>query len=74
MQVPIALSTPEAEYLAAVEAGKEIVWMRSLLGEFEYPVDGACPLTLNMDNTGAIAVSKNPEHHWRMKHLDLKTY
>ena len=27
--------------------------------------------TLRMDNQSAITVSKNPEHHGRMKHLDL---
>ena len=25
-----------------------------------------------MDNQSAIAVAKNPEHHGRMKHLDLR--
>jgi len=27
-----------------------------------------------MDNQSAISVSKNPEHHSRMKHLDLRSY
>jgi len=27
-----------------------------------------------MDNQSAITVSKNPEHHGRMKHLDLRLY
>jgi hypothetical protein len=27
-----------------------------------------------MDNQSAISVSKNPEHHGRMKHLDLRFY
>ena len=27
--------------------------------------------TLYLDNQSAIAVSRNPEHHGRMKHLDL---
>ena len=27
-----------------------------------------------MDNQGAISVAKNPEHHGRMKHLDLRFY
>jgi Reverse transcriptase (RNA-dependent DNA polymerase)/gag-polypeptide of LTR copia-type/GAG-pre-integrase domain/Integrase core domain len=70
LQSVVALSTTEAEYMAAVEAGKELKWMRSLLGEFGYKVDGAS--TLCIDNQSAINVSKNPEHHGRMKHLDLK--
>ena len=33
---------------------------------------GASPLL--MDNQSAIRVAKNPEHHGRMKHLDLAHY
>ena len=70
LQTIVALSTTEAEYMAAVEVGKEIAWMRNILGEFGYPVTKAS--TLKMDNQSAITVSKNPEHHGRMKHLDLR--
>ena len=27
-----------------------------------------------MDNQSAIAVARNPEHHGRMKHMDLRYY
>jgi hypothetical protein len=70
IQSVVALSSTEAEYMAAVEAGKELIWMRSLLGEFGYQINDAS--TLCIDNMSAINVSKNPEHHGRMKHLDLK--
>ena len=72
LQTIVALSTTEAEYMAAVEAGKEIAWMRNILSEFGYGVQE--PSTLKMDNQSAITVSKNPEHHGRMKHLDLRLY
>jgi hypothetical protein len=72
LQSLVALSTTEAEYIAAVDAGKEIVWMRQFLGELGYPQHGAS--ILRMDNQSAISVSKNPEHHGRMKHLDLRWY
>jgi hypothetical protein len=72
LQPVVALSTTEAEYIAAVEAGKEIVWMRQLLTEFGIPVKG--PSILRIDNQSAISVSKNPEHHGRMKHLDLRYF
>jgi hypothetical protein len=68
----VALSTTEAEYVAAVEAGKEMIWMRNLLGELEYKFTS--PSILSMDNQSAISVAKNPEHHGRMKHLDLRWY
>jgi hypothetical protein len=54
---------------AAVEAGKEIYWMRNILKEFGYKING--PSSLHCDNQSAIQVGKNPEHHGRMKHLDL---
>lgn len=72
LQPIVALSATEAEFIAAVEAGKEILWMRNILSEFGYTVQG--PSTLHMDNQSAISVAKNPEHHGRMKHLDLRYY
>jgi len=72
LQPVVALSTTEAEYIAAVEAGKEILWMRNILTELGYNMDS--PSVLMMDNQSAISVSKNPEHHGRMKHLDLRWY
>ena len=59
----------EAEYIAAVEAGKEVIWMQNLLTEFDYTPTSASHLLIN--NNSAVTVSKNPEHHGRMKHLDL---
>jgi transposase InsO family protein len=68
----VALSTAEAEFIAAVEAGKEIMWMRNLLREIGYSVTD--PSLMRCDNQSAIQVSKNPEHHGRMKHLDLRFF
>jgi len=72
LQSLVALSTTEAEHIAAVEAGKEILWMRQLMGELGYDTSG--PSVLRMDNQSAIAVSKNPEHHGKMKHLSLRLF
>ena len=68
----VTLSTTEAEYVAACETGKEIVWMHILLQEIGFESNG--PLTLHMDNQSAIQVAKHPKHHDRMKHLDLHWY
>ena len=65
----VALSTTEAKYVAA---GKEIVWICKLLQEIGFESNG--PSTLHMDNQSAIQVVKHPEHHRRMKHLDLRWY
>jgi hypothetical protein len=69
LQPFVSLSTTEAEYIAACEAGKEILWLRNCLTEFGYNVD--TPSILRIDNQSALKVSKNPEHHGQMKHLDL---
>ena len=57
----ITLSSTEAEYVIAVEARKEIKWMRNILTEFGYPPSYASTLFIN--NKSRIDVSKNPEHH-----------
>jgi hypothetical protein len=69
LQPIIALSTTEAEFIAAASAGQEIIWMRQLLGELGFSIAGLSLLLLN--NQSAIQVGKNPEHHGRMKHLNL---
>jgi hypothetical protein len=72
LQSIVALSTMEAEFISAVSAGQEIVWMRSFLGELGYSFDA--PSLLLVDNQLAIQVAHNPEHHGRMKHLDLRFF
>jgi hypothetical protein len=71
LQSIVALST-EAEFISAVSAGQEIVWMRSFLSKLGYSFDA--PLLLLVDNQSAIQVARNPEHHGRMKHLDLRFF
>ncbi|THG94740.1 hypothetical protein EW145_g8084 [Phellinidium pouzarii] len=72
LQTIVTLSTTEAEYISAVQSGQEIIWLRNLLSEFGYEFTG--PPTLYVDNQSALAVARNPEHHGRMKHLDLRHY
>ena len=57
LQTIVALSTTEVEYMAAIEAGKEIAWMRNILSEFGYGAQA--PSTLKMDNQSTISVSQN---------------
>jgi hypothetical protein len=72
LQGVVALSTTEAEFVAATSAGQEILWLRNLFAEFGYKITSAS--TLYIDNQSALSVAKNPEHHGRMKHLDLRFY
>jgi hypothetical protein len=72
LQPIVALSTTEAEFIAAASAGQEVVWMHQLLGELGFLIVG--PSLLLLDNQSAIQVGKNPKHHRRMKHLNLQFF
>lgn len=66
----VALSTTEAEYMAASQATKEITWMRAL---FEELLDTKeVPATLMVDNQSAIQLIKNPVYHKRTKYIDVR--
>eukprot|EP00253_Pinus_taeda_P028717 PITA_28717 len=63
-------STKEAEYVAAAEATKEIVWLRKILEDLQVKQVQSTPLMT--DNTSAIKLAKNPKFHDRMKHINTK--
>jgi len=56
LQSVVSLSITEAEYIAAVEVGKEIIWMRNLLTEFGSNLTS--PSHLLIDNNSAVIVAK----------------
>ena len=70
-QKMVALSTCEAEYVAAATATCQVVWLRRLLGELT-GVE-AHPPALMVDNQPAIALAKNPVLHDRSKHIDVNS-
>jgi transposase InsO family protein len=69
-QPTVALSTTEAEYMAASEAAREAVYWRMFLTALGFDVSQ--PTLIMSDNQGSIALSKNPEHHERTKHIDVR--
>lgn len=72
LQSIVTLSTTESEYVSGCSSGQEIMWLRNLFTEFGYTLSS--PSQLYTDNQSAMAVARNPEHHGRVKHLDLKFY
>ncbi|MCP3667284.1 MAG: hypothetical protein GY696_33120 [Gammaproteobacteria bacterium] len=68
-QQEVAQSTVEAEYIAASVATRECLWLRHLLSDIGFE---QLTTTVFCDNQGAIAISKNPTHHERTKHMGLK--
>lgn len=69
-QQTVAKSTTEAEYVALSEGTSEACWLRNLLDEIGLLTEG--PTVIYEDNLSAIATAKNPEHHKRLKHVDIK--
>jgi hypothetical protein len=67
-QHSVALSTTEAEYVAASEAVKTAVWLKQLLGELGHQL---VPKIL-IDNQSAIKLIQNPQFHKRTKHIDVR--
>ena len=66
----VALSTTEAEYVAATAAACQAVWMRKMLRSLcQEQVKGT---VIFCDNSSAIALSKNYVFHKRTKHIDTK--
>ena len=71
-QKVVVLSTCEAEYVAAVIAACQAVWLRQLLGELT-GVE-AHPPALMVENQPAISLTKNLVLHDRSKHIDVKLH
>ncbi|XP_039834699.1 secreted RxLR effector protein 161-like [Panicum virgatum] len=69
-QKVVALSTCEAEYIAAAMACCQGVWLGQLLGELAGE-EAQAPVLI-VDNLSAIALAKNHVHHDRSKHIDTK--
>ena len=51
-----------------------ILVVKSMAGALPVAFEPKGASTLHLDNQSALAVTKNPEHHGRMKHLDLRYY
>ncbi|KAH9679295.1 retrovirus-related pol polyprotein from transposon TNT 1-94-like protein [Citrus sinensis] len=69
LQSTIALSTTEAEYMAATKAVKEAIWLKGLLGDLGVIQEN---ITVFCDNQSAIFLAKNQTYHTRTKHIDVK--
>ncbi|WJX52062.1 hypothetical protein P8452_38206 [Trifolium repens] len=65
----VALSTAEAEYIAAGSSCSQLVWMKQMLKEYDVEQNA---LTLYCDNMSVINISKNPVQHSKTKHIDIR--
>jgi hypothetical protein len=64
----VALSTVEAEYIAAGHCCARLLWMRQTLRDYGYKLS---KVPLLCDNESAIRMLDNPVEHSRTKHIDI---
>lgn len=69
VQKRVALSTTEAEYVAAVHGGQQSKWMGSFLDELELYKDWPYPLWC--DNNSTIDLAHSTKGHGKSKHFSM---
>lgn len=69
-QTNVALSTTEAEYYAITEAAKEVLWLHTLLNDFEIDVNE--PTIILNDNQSTISMLTNGDFMQRTKYIGVK--
>lgn len=69
-QQVVALSSCEAEYIAAAAAACQGVWLETLRADLLG--HNSLKISLKIDNMSAISLCKNPVFHNRSKHIDTK--
>lgn len=72
VQDVIALSTTEAEFVAACDAAKMILFFRSILEDLGIPQEEAT--ILYEDNNGALMMANAQQPTRRTRHLDIKHF
>ena len=68
----MTLSSSEAEFVAASQAGQEVVYLRALLRGFGYPQRETTEIW--EDNASCIMMSENPTNRDRSRHVDVKVH
>ncbi|KAH9651792.1 hypothetical protein KPL70_026888 [Citrus sinensis] len=69
LQTVVALSTTEAEYMAATQACKEAIWIQRLLEELGH---GQEKISVFCDSQSALHFARNPAFHSRTKHIGVQ--
>jgi hypothetical protein len=65
----VALSTVEAEYVAAGACCAHLLWMKQMLSDYSCEFS---KIPLLCDNESAIKLANNPARHSRTKHIDIR--
>lgn len=75
-QKSIALSSMEAEIMAASDGAREVMWMELLVTDLAERVDGIEPYipTLYCDNQGAVDLLLDTKFHQKAKHIEVRYF
>jgi hypothetical protein len=65
-QAVVALSTTEAEYIAATHGSKEVVWLQCLCSRIGFEQR---TMKVSCNSQSAIFLAKNPTYHSKTKHI-----
>nr|GEV01933.1 hypothetical protein [Tanacetum cinerariifolium] len=68
-QTSVAMSSTEAEYVAAAGCCAQVLWIKRQLADYDVLYD---KVHIFCDNTSVIAISNNPVLHSRTKHIDIR--
>ena len=68
-QISVALSTAEAEYIAAGACCAQILYMKQSLLDYGVVLDR---IPLLSDNESAVKIANNPVQHSRTKYIDIR--
>ena len=68
----VTLSSTEAEYVASSEVAKEAIFVKNLLDSIGIKIE--LPITIRVDNVGAIYLANNYSTSQRTKHIDIRAH
>ena len=71
-QVGVTLSSSDAEFVAASQAGQEVVYLRALLRGFGHCQKEAKEIW--EDDASCIMMSENPTNRDKSRHVDVKDH
>jgi hypothetical protein len=69
---PQLLYPPPRQYMASADAAKQAIWLQLLLNNLQLGPPTDTPIPIYNDNNGCIALSKNPVHHDKSKHIAMR--
>lgn len=72
LQPTVALSSTEAEFMAACDAGKMLLYVRSILYDLGIPQEAAS--VIYEDNDGATAMANAKKPTTRTRHMDIRYF